>query len=61
MIENNTLENFTCEIYNSKGNLIHVSKNKNSIDVSNFPAGVYIVKIIDVAAKKFHTEKIIIK
>ena len=57
----NTRENYLCEIYNNLGELIQsetISNNMHNLNLSNYPAGFYFLKITN--NKEAKTQKIII-
>jgi len=52
------------EIYSLLGNLIatdHLYEGQNTISVSNYPAGVYIMKMIDVSNGQTNVQKLVVK
>lgn len=58
-IQTDTISEFTIEIFDLIGKKIGQFKNQNQLDISNYNAGMYLIKITDLQFNKTTTQKVI--
>ena len=54
-----SLTNFELKVFDINGQLVLNDRNRHTIDVSNFPTGLYVIRLQDLNTKSIITKKFI--